>query len=257
MSGEQHAVDGERGTVALDCDDLDVDAVDVVWHRPVGGRSGRCGVIMTHGAGGTLDDPGLVALAGTIAAAGHVAVRCNMPYRQRRPKGPPPRAERGLGEFAVVVAAIAAAMPHVSDWVIGGKSYGGRLATMIAADVEGTNRIADASDIPAPVGVVCYSYPLHPPGTPDRVRVDHWGAVSVPVLFLQGTNDPFGGPDEVSQHLSLLAAPATVVSVAGGDHSLKVPRTRSADGATHAPAEVVAGLDMDTATWLATLADRA
>ena len=255
MTGEQQ-VDGERGTVALDCDDLDVDAVDVVWHRPVAGDSGRCGVILAHGAGGTLDDPGLVALAGTIAAAGHVAVRCNMPYRQRRPKGPPPRAERGLGEFAVVVAAIAAATPDVSDWVIGGKSYGGRLATMIAADVQGTDRLVDASAIPVPVGVMCYSYPLHAPGKPDRVRVDHWDALSVPVLFLQGTNDPFGGPDEVSPHLTLLEAPATVVPVAGADHSLKVPRTRSADGATHAPADVIAGLAVAITSWLATVADR-
>ncbi len=242
---------------------LDIDEVEVAWHRgapgaPAASGSGRGNglvVVLTHGAGGNLDDPGLVALADVVAGAGHTAVRCNMPYRQRRPKGPPPRGNRGLSEFAAMLAGVAMATPDAASWVIGGKSYGGRLATMLAAGVEGATDVVAAAAMPRPLGVLCHSYPLHPPGKPDRLRVDHWHAVEVPILFLQGTNDPFGAPDELSPHLSRLGAPATVLSVAGGDHSLRVPRTRSTDGATHAPAAVIADLGPDTVRWLERLAD--
>ena len=211
-----------RGVVAVD--GLDIDTVAAAWHRPPastwaadagsadgsadeGGRASGLVVALTHGAGGNLDDPGLVALARVVADAGHTAVRFTMPYRQRRPKGPPPRAARGLAEFAAVVAGLAATEPAASGWVIGGKSYGGRLATMCAAGVEGTDGVVAREALPTPVGVLCYSYPLHAPGKPDRVRVDHWDAVDVPVLFLQGTNDPFGAPEELAPHLARLGAP--------------------------------------------------
>lgn len=240
---------GQSGQVAVA--GLDIDAVDVAWHHPERGTGPA--VLLTHGAGGDLDDQGLVALATAIAAVGHLAVRCNMPYRQRRPKGPPPRAERGLGELAAVLAGVAHAVPDAAAWVLGGKSYGGRLATMVAAVAQGVDRIVARDVVPWPVGVLCYSYPLHPPDTPDKVRVAHWPDIDVPVLFLEGSNDPFGGPDELAPHLALLTAESTVVPVAGGDHSLHVPRTRSLDGATHPVPEVVAGLASDCAAWLATL----
>lgn len=240
---------GQSGQVAVA--GLDIDAVDVAWHHPE--RVVGPAVLLTHGAGGDLDDQGLVALATSIAAAGHLAVRCNMPYRQRRPEGPPPRVERGLGELATVIAGVAQAVPDVAAWVLGGKSYGGRLATMVAAGAQGVDLIVARDVVPRPVGVLCYSYPLHPPRTPDKVRVAHWSDIDVPVLFLQGSDDPFGGPVELVPHLALLAADPTVVPVPGGDHSLHVPRTRSADGATHLVPEVIARLAPDCVAWLNTL----
>jgi len=238
-----------RTPVDVDVEGLDIDHVAAVWHRPAEPVEGPS-MLLTHGAGGNVDDPALMALADVVAAAGHPAVRVTMPYRQRRAKGPPPRAERGVGDLAAVIAGILDAGAEPGPWVLGGKSYGGRLATMVAARVPGVDRVAEVTGRLDVVGVACLSYPLHPPGRADRVRVDHFDAIDVPVLFLQGTHDPFGGPDELEPHLDRLSAPATVVSVVGGDHSLKVPRTRSADGRTQSPADVVAGLAADVCDWL-------
>lgn len=227
----------------LELQGASVDVVDAVWHEP----DDRAGVtvVLAHGAGGDLHDDGLVALAEVVAATGHRAVRVNLPYRQRRAKGPPPRAERSVADWAAVRAAVAGRVQ--GPLVVGGKSYGGRVATMLVASGH-----ADPDD--RTVGVVCCSYPLHPPGRPERLRVDHLGDVVVPVLFLQGTNDPFGNPTELGGHLDDLGGPATVVEVAGANHSLHVPRTRSADGNTHPPPEVIAGLRAELATWLDPLA---
>lgn len=240
----------ERPVEQLHLHDARSDVVDAVWHLPTGRRgSAPVTVVLAHGAGGNLHDQGLVALARVVVASGHRAVRVNLPYRQRRAKGPPPRAEASVADWAAVRGAV---LQQVGGQVvIGGKSYGGRVATMLVArDRGGPDAPADAR---ATIGVLCHSYPLHPPDQPERVRVDHFRDVTVPVLFLQGTNDPFGGPDELAGHLHLLGGGATVVAVAGGDHALHVPRTRSADGRTHRPPEVVAGLGDDVAAWLGSL----
>lgn len=244
--------DVTRTPVDVPVDGLDIDHVAAVWHRPGEPVEGPS-VLLTHGAGGNADDPAVVALADVVAAAGHPAVRVTMPYRQRRAKGPPPRAERGVGDLAAVMAGILDTGAEPGPWVLGGKSYGGRLATMVAARAPGVDRVVEVTGRLDLVGVACLSYPLHPPGRADRVRVDHFDAIDVPVLFLQGTHDPFGGPDELGPHVALLSAPATVVPVVGGDHSLKVPRTRSADGRTHPAADVVAGLAAHVSAWLATI----
>lgn len=241
-----------RTPVDVPVDGLDIDHVAAVWHHPADPVEGLS-VLLTHGAGGNVDDPALVALADVVAAAGHPAVRVTMPYRQRRAKGPPPRAERGVGDLAAVIAGILDTGTEPGPWVLGGKSYGGRLATMVAARVPGVDRVVEVTGRLDVVGVACLSYPLHPPGRPDRVRVDHFDAIDVPVLFVQGTHDPFGGPDELCPHLGRLSAPATVVPVGGGDHSLRVPRTRSADGRTHPAQDVVAGLTVQAGAWFAEL----
>lgn len=212
-----------------------VPEVAAVVHAP--SRRRGPAVLLTHGAGGNLEDEGLVALAAAIASAGHLAVRANLPYRQRRAKGPPPRAERSVGDLAAMLAAARALAPR-TGWVVGGKSYGGRVATLLAARGAGV------------AGLLCYSYPLHPPGKPDRLRVAHFDDITVPLLFLQGGNDPFGGPDELAPYAATLPAGSRVVAVGGADHSLRVPRTRSPDGRTHPPAEVVAGLADEVAAWL-------
>lgn len=241
-----------RTAVQIPVEGVAVDHVDAVWHHPEGPADGAF-VLVTHGAGGTIEDPAIVAFADVVAAAGHPSVRCTMPYRQRRTAGPPPRAERGVGDLAAVIAGLLRVAPEPRPWVLAGKSYGGRLATMVAADMPEVHRVVDLAGRLDLAGVACLSYPLHPPGRPDRLRVAHLAAVRVPLLFVQGTNDPFGGPEELVPHVADLVAPVTVVPVPGGDHALKVPRTRSADGATHAPAEVVAGLADACTRWLADL----
>lgn len=221
----------------------DSQAVDAAWHRPAADHAGRTGVVLAHGAGSDLDAPLLVAAASGLAAHGHPVVRVNLAYRQRRPSGPPPRAEASVDDLAATWQAVVAAEPGRA-WVLGGASYGGRVASLVAAahvDV---------------AGVLCWSYPLHPPGRPDRLRVAHLPDIAVPMLVVQGTNDPFGGPDDMRSHLDRIDGPATVVGVAGADHGLHVPRTRSADGRTHRVAEVVAGLVETVAAWLEDVGQR-
>lgn len=235
-----------------------VEHVDVVVHRPAGsdsspdagldaglGPGSGLGVLLAHGAGGDLGDQVLVALADVVVSAGHVAVRTNLGYRQQRSSGPPPRAEASVADLAATLVAVASRLPG-RRWVLGGKSYGGRVATLVAA--------SGLPDGERPVALLCVSYPLHPPGRPDRLRVDHFPDVAVPLLVLQGTSDPFGGPDELDPHLASLAGTATLVAVDGGDHGLHVPRTRSADGATHNAPGVVAGHADQVGAWLAEVA---
>jgi predicted alpha/beta-hydrolase family hydrolase len=104
---------------------------------------------------------------------------------------------------------------------IGGKSMGGRIATQIAA----------RSDTPPVAGIVVLGYPLHPPGKPDTLRVQHLSAIRVPVLILQGTRDPFGSPDELAPYFT--APRATIHPVRGGDHSFKVPKTAGPQPTIH------------------------
>src|SRR5690606_37833056 len=112
-----------------------------------------------------------------------------------------------------------ARVPSAQMWVAGGKSYGGRVASLAAVD--------DGLDV---VGLIMHGYPLHPPGKPDQLRVDHWHRVTVPVLFLQGSRDTFGSPAELDEHLTKLPRRASVVTVKDGDHSLDVAGVHAPDG---------------------------
>lgn len=237
--------------VRLELPAASVDTVDTAWHEPEGGAA-RVAVLLTHGAGGDLDDHVLVEVAGELAAGGHLVVRANLGYRQRRPSGPPPRAEASVADLRAILAAAAATRPG-HGWVVGGKSYGGRVATLLAA--ANTDRRADRDPAESPIGselrgVLCLSYPLHPPGRPDRLRVAHFPAVAVPLLVVQGGDDPFGGPDELRPHLAELTGPATLLDVPHADHGLHVPRTRSVDGATHHSASVIAHRAPAMLSWL-------
>lgn len=214
--------------------------VDAAVHEPPEGRAPAVAVLLAHGAGSDLDAAVLVAAAEAIAAAGHLVVRVNLGYRQQRPSGPPPRAEASIDDLIATWRALQG-LHDGCAWVLGGASYGGRVASMEAA------RVDDVA------GVLCWSYPLHPPGRPDRLRVAHLSDVTAPVLVVQGTHDAFGGPDELEPHLATVAAPTTVVAVSGADHALHVPRTRSDDGATHRVAANVALVAPQVLDWLAAL----
>lgn len=95
--------------------------------------------------------------------------------------------------------------------VIGGRSFGGRMCSMLTAGTEGP---------PEPVaGLVLLSYPLHPPGKPVNLRVDHFGGIDVPVLFVAGTKDPFGTPEEIEHHAAAITGPVEFVWIDGQGHS--------------------------------------
>ena len=181
-----------------------------IAHDPGGTPAGV--VLLTHGAGGSRESTMLIGACEEWAARGWLAIRYNLPYRRRRPKGPPPGSaasdRAGIAE-AVEVARTLTAGPVVA----GGHSYGGRLTSEVVADGGGV------------AALTLFSYPLHPPGKPERLRTGHFAQIAVPTVFTHGTSDPFGGIAELELAAALIAAPTEIVEVAGAGHDLgsKVP----------------------------------
>ncbi len=177
-----------------------------IAHRPAGSPAGA--VLLTHGAGGNRDAPLLVALCDEWARRGWLAIRYDLPFRRRRPTGPP--SGSAAADQAGIAEAIAVARGLTAGPVIaGGHSYGGRLTSMVAA---GDPAAVDA--------LALTSYPLHPPGKPDRLRTEHFGAIGVPTVFTQGSSDPFGSLAELRAAAALIPAPTEIVEVTGARHDL-------------------------------------
>jgi hypothetical protein len=167
-------------------------------------------VVLAHGAGAPMDSPFMNALAAGLAAAGLRAARFEFPYMHRRRVGErrPPDREPVLREaWKSVIAALGGG----GKLVIGGKSMGGRMASLVA-DEEGVR------------GLVCLGYPFHPPKQPERLRTAHLAALQTPTLIVQGTRDPFGTPGEVAGYR--LSPSIRFEWMEDGDHSFK-PRVSS------------------------------
>jgi uncharacterized protein len=177
-------------------------------HRPVDAR--ERGLVLTHGAGGNCNAPLLAALAGAFAEAGVTVLRCDLRFRQRRPSGPP-SPSTAAADRAGLRDAVAALRETISGAVfLGGQSYGGRQATMLAADEPS---VAD--------GLVLLSYPLHPPGKPERLRTEHFPRLRARCLFVHGTADPFGSVAEMEAAIALIPAPTQIIAIDGAGHDLK------------------------------------
>jgi uncharacterized protein len=176
-----------------------------VAHAPAGEATGI--VLLTHGAGGNRESPMLIRLCDEWAARGWLAVRYDLPFRRRRPKGPPSGSaasdQAGVGE-AVTLARSLTAGPVL----VGGHSYGGRMTSMAVAD-------GLAVEV-----LTLFSYPLHPPGKPERARTEHLPRIAVPTVFTHGTSDPFGTIDEIRSAATLVTGPTEVVEVTGARHDL-------------------------------------
>ena len=167
-------------------------------------------VILAHGAGAGMDSPAMVAFAEGLAAAGLHAVRFEFPYMQRRretgKRGGPDRAPVLLESWRGVIDGF-----DRRRLIIGGKSMGGRIASMVADDA-GVR------------GLVCLGYPFHPPGRPEKLRTEHLAGLQTPTLIVQGTRDPFGNAGEVPDYE--LSSAIAVHWLEDGDHSFK-PRKSS------------------------------
>ena len=184
---------------------MNLDAIAGVAHEPDGPPNGV--VVLTHGAGGSRESPLLVAICDQWSRRGWLAIRYNLPYRRRRPKGPP--SGSATTDQAGIVEAVAAARSLVDGPLIaGGHSYGGRLTSMAVAE-----------GLPVDA-LTLFSYPLHPPGKPERLRTEHFGAITVPTVFTHGSRDPFGGIPELRTAVALITGPAEIVEVAGARHDL-------------------------------------
>jgi predicted alpha/beta-hydrolase family hydrolase len=172
--------------------------------------AGGAGLVLTHGAGGNCRMPLLVAAAEAFAAAGVTVLRCDLPFRQRRPSGPPSPSGAAADRAGLREAVAALRQAVAGPIVLGGQSYGGRQATMLAADDPGA---ADA--------LLLFSYPLHPPGKPERLRTDHFPRLRTPALFVQGTVDPFGSPEERRAAVGLIPAPTKIITIDRAGHDLR------------------------------------
>lgn len=170
-------------------------------------------LLLAHGAGAPMDSPFMNAIAALLAGQGIQVKRFEFGYMAQRrttgKKAPPPRAEKLLGEFESALAQVGS-----GNIYIGGKSLGGRVASMIAEAAFSQGRIK---------GLVCLGYPFHPPGKPESLRTAHLLDLNCPALIVQGENDPFGNRAEVSTYqlsrsLRFYWAPA-------GNHDLVPPKS--------------------------------
>jgi uncharacterized protein len=188
--------------------DVSVDPfVRGLLHRPANPHGG--GLVLSHGAGSNCQAPLLIALAETFAAAGFVVLRCDLPYRQDRPYGPPGPGDAKRDRAGLKNALAALKNLATGPVFLGGHSYGGRQSSMLCAE----------SPEEAP-GLLLLSYPLHPPRKPDQLRTQHLFNLRTPTLFIQGTRDPFGSIAEIEQTLKLIPAKTKLLSVEGAGHDL-------------------------------------
>ena len=164
--------------------------------------AGPLGVLLAPGAGTDRNHSSLVTLADALTGVGHDVVRMDFPYRKAGKKVP--------DKTPVLVQAVRDEANSISTpLVLGGRSMGGRMCSIAVA--EGLEAAA----------LILICYPLHPPGKPDRLRVEHFPNITIPCLFVSGTRDAFGTPDELQSHTTAIAGPVTHVWIEGADHSLR------------------------------------
>jgi len=165
-------------------------------------------VLLAHGAGADMHAKGLTTIADALAEAKIPSLRFDFPYRTagRRAPDRAPVLEAAVREAAAELARLAKVPP--ARLVLGGRSMGGRICSMVAA-VDGA------------LGLVLVSYPLHPPGRAAQLRVDHFPRLGMPALFVSGTRDAFGTPAELKRHAKKVKGTVSFHWVDTGDHGLK------------------------------------
>jgi uncharacterized protein len=177
-------------------------------HRPQG--AGKAGLALTHGAGGNCNSPLVTKTAEAFCAAGIWVLRFDLPFRRRRPRGPPSRSSAAADR-----AGLRAALAELRDIApgplfLGGHSYGGRQASLLAAE-----------EPEAAAGLLLLSYPLHPPGRPEQLRTEHFPRLRLRAVFVHGTGDPFGTSAELRAAIRAIPVPAQVIVINGAGHDLK------------------------------------
>jgi uncharacterized protein len=166
-------------------------------------------ILLAHGAGGAMDSPSLTAMARALAGLGFRVARFEFDHmaarRTEAARRPPPRAEKLVSEYIGAVDALGAK----GRLIIGGKSMGGRVGSMVADDLY-AGRIS---------GLLCIGYPFHPSGKPDQLRTKHLAYLKTPTLIVQGTRDAFGARKEVSAYT--ISSAIEILWLEDGDHDLK------------------------------------
>lgn len=217
--------------------------IDGEGHEPVSGilaeaPRASCLVVLAHGAGAPMTHPFMEALAGALVAEGLAVLRYNFAYAEAGRRLPGPRAR--------ILAAVASALEHGARWAAGrplfagGKSMGGRMTSLLAAD-----RAAKTGTAPFGLaGLVFFGFPLHAPGRPSMARAAHLTDARIPMLFHQGTRDRLARIDLVRRVAREPGLQASVHVVEDADHSFGVPKRsgRTAAG-------VLAAMAASTAAW--------
>jgi predicted alpha/beta-hydrolase family hydrolase len=174
-----------------------------------GPEDARVTILLAHGAGAPMDSASMTAATKSLAEAGFRVARFEFGYMAGRRTGerkPPPRADKVMPEYAQAITDLKTRGPLI----IGGRSMGGRVASMVADDEFAKGRIR---------GVLCLGYPFHPPGRPEQLRTAHLERIKCPVLIVQGTRDEFGVPDEVTTYP--LSKQVRILWLEDGDHDLR------------------------------------
>jgi uncharacterized protein len=169
--------------------------------------------VLTHGAGSDCDTALLRAAAEAFTAVGVSVLRCDLAFRQKRPTGPPSPATAALDREGLRDAVGALRKIAHGPIFLGGHSYGGRQASMLAADEPD---IAEA--------LLLLSYPLHPPKKPEQLRTAHFPRLRTRAVFIHGTADGFGSIGEMEAALKLVPAPTRLLAIDGAKHDLRQGR---------------------------------
>jgi predicted alpha/beta-hydrolase family hydrolase len=202
-----------------------------------GSDDGCTTVLLAHGAGAPMDSPSMQAVTLALADVGFRVARFEFSYMAARRSGgraPPPKAEKLIPEYREAVRSL----PSGTRLIIGGKSMGGRVASMVADELYVAGQI---------IGHLCLGYPFHPPNKPQQKRTAHLAQLRTPTIIAQGTHDPFGTPDEVAAYF--LSPAIEILWLEDGDHDLK-PR-KSVSGFTQS--DHLGALATHVRAWAETL----
>jgi len=184
-----------------------------------GDAPGRPTVLLAHGAGAAMDTPWMASVAKKLADQDCRVARFEFSYMAARRTGgsrrPPGKAETYIPEYLAAIDAL----PCDGPLIIGGKSMGGRVASLVAEDLYNSGRLS---------GLLCLGFPFHPPGKPEKARGAHLSGITCPTLICQGTRDPFGTRDEVESYL--MSSSVALRWMEDGDHDLKPRKRRTGFG---------------------------
>jgi uncharacterized protein len=197
-------------------------------HLPSSFSSGEA-LVLTHGAGSNAQAPLLFAIAQTFSAAGIAVLRCDLPFRQRHPHGPPRPGDATRDREGLRNAVNALQKQSAGRVFLSGHSYGGRQASLLSAaepDLAG--------------GLLLFSYPLHPPRKPAQLRTQHLSKLRTPAFFVHGTRDPFGSISELEEAIKAIPARTKLMKVEGAGHDLNFGKKADEGVREDLPAAILA-----------------
>jgi predicted alpha/beta-hydrolase family hydrolase len=201
--------------MSIPFDDINGDPAIHGWlHVPA--RPTAKAIVLTHGAGADCQSKLLVEMADALAEAGFNVLRFDLPFRRERPHGPPSPASAARDRNGLRRAVSVMRERKNRQIFLGGHSYGGRQATMLASEEP---ELAD--------GLLLLSYPLHPPRKPNQLRTSHFPKLTTPAFFVHGTRDPFGTTAEMNSALELIPGSHALLEVDAAGHDLLAKKTAS------------------------------